>query len=191
MKRSESGAFCARVAASSPRHRQELRGRYDLVDQSHPVRLVGADLARGHGDVERVAGADQPRHPHHRAVGRDHAEPRHRPHHEGVVGHDAQVAGEREGGPGAVRRAVDRRDHRLDAALQRVVEAVVLALVVLGDVFRRVDRRIGEIGAGAEHRAGAGEDADAQVAIAAESVECLEQARSRAPGSRCCAAPDD
>jgi hypothetical protein len=171
------------------RQRGETRGeRRDLVregsvvdalpDQAEPDRVLGAELVGQHGQAERVGATDQTRQqPRAAAIG-DQADLRERLDEARRASGDDEVAEQREirscAGGDAVDRRHDRHRHRADAQRERLVEALDRRADIGGGgagLAIRRDRRIGEILAGAETSAGAGDDDAADTAIACRCVE--------------------
>ena len=90
-----------------------LAGLGDLGDQADRVRLVRVDRAAGEDQVQRAAGADDPRQPLRAAVDQRDAPAALGAAERGGGGGDAQVAPERELEAAGEAVAADRGDRRL------------------------------------------------------------------------------
>src|SRR5215831_6404443 len=104
--------------------RHELLGREDAVGEADPVRLGGVDHLPGEHQLQRPAETDEPgEHPGAAAVWHEAPLDEDLPE-AGPVGHEAQVAGQREVAPEARRRAVHHREGRQRAGANGPDEAV-------------------------------------------------------------------
>ncbi len=144
----------------------ELVGGNDLGDEAERERLVGGDAPPAHDDVLRTPEPDETCEPLRAARAGDHPDRHLRESELEVVGGEPEVAGERELEPDAEAVAVKRRDHRLRAALRRrdvVGEA--------RDVPGRPLQEPGDVAAGGERLAGAGQHDEADGVVAVELLE--------------------
>jgi hypothetical protein len=146
----------------------ELARRHHLRHEAECERLVGADPAAAHDEVLGAAQSHEPSKPLRPAGAGDHPDRHLRETELEVVGGEAKVAGERELEPNSEAVALERRDHRLGAALGG------------GDVVRKprdVPRRSLEeardVASGGECTARAAQDDEPNALV---SVELLEHA---------------
>ena len=117
--RSASGESRVEVGDHAVDGGVELPGGDDLGDEPPGERVGRADPAAAHDHVLRAAEADEAREPLRAAGAGDHPEPDLGEAELGVLGGDAEVAGERELEPDAEAVARMPRDHRLREALRR------------------------------------------------------------------------
>ena len=136
------------------------------VDQPELVGALGRDRVAGQRQLHRDAVGDAARQAHERAAGRDERALDLRDPELGLAGGDDEVAGQRDLEPAGHREALDGGDERLARrALDDAREAAV------ADPRALAGHEGLEVHARAEARAGAGDDADREVAVGVELVE--------------------
>ena len=158
------------------RRRQQLGGGHDAIHQPDAKRFLRVDHFAGEQQLQRAALADEARQPLRAAVAWHESEL-----HLGLtelrgLRRDANVARHRELAAAAEREAIHGGDHRLG----RRLEATKHVLAALRERLRR-DRAVllelGDVGAGDEGAAGAGEDDAANARVAAQRVDGMFRAR--------------
>ena len=153
----------------------ELGGGHHPRDEPERERLLRADAAAAHDRVLRPREADQPDEALRPAAARDHPELHLGEGELDVVGRDAEVAGERELEADAEGVALQLRDHRLRAALRRGDVPVQAR-----ELLRARLEEAGDVAAGGERPAGAGDDDEAHGLVGAELAEHLVELGARA-----------
>ena len=148
----------------------------DLVDQAGGGALGGVDERACGDELQGLLDADRARQPLRAAGARDDAEldlgQAQLAH---VLGGDAVVAAERQLQPAAQRRAVDGRHDRLGGRLDAVDQLRQVGLLHLG-------LELGDVGAGREEPARAGQHDGLDAGIGIGLVEGLLQARRAGHG---------
>ena len=123
----EGGIDARHISRDPPRLGQQVFGRDHTVDQPPALGRIGIEEVAGEAQFLRPADPDHPAEFLRQPPSRHDPDARMRIGEAGIAAGDQHIAGQRDFEPASNRDAIDRADHRLAAALDRLDRILVRA----------------------------------------------------------------